>query len=224
MALKKKFVADDNASLPCQGAIRQASLTTSAEVMANPSPTALDEIWRTHSQQILRITQGITHNREDAEDALQDSFLRAYLYLHNFDGRSSLLTWLTRIAINSALLILRRRASASQLSIDEEGDSAVAVPVTVADSSPGPEARYAEIERRAIVRSEIAKLRPSIRRALELQTLEQWSLRETAEHLGISIIATKSRIFQAKSALRESLGRKVGRAPGEIRSFKLSPA
>src|SRR5580700_590521 len=85
---------------------------------------AFEEIWRTHAKQILRITQRITNNREDAEDALQDSFLRAHIYLHSFDGRSSLATWLTRIAVTSALMILRKRSAAAQLSIDDAGDYA----------------------------------------------------------------------------------------------------
>ena len=83
---------------------------------------AFDELWQSHTKRILRTTYRITRNREDAEDALQDSFLRAFLHIKDFDGRSSFSTWLTRIAINSALMILRKKRSALELSIDDPGN------------------------------------------------------------------------------------------------------
>jgi RNA polymerase sigma factor (sigma-70 family) len=210
----KQNVADEKACLADRESVLQACASASPKSTAGEQCVVLEEVWRNHWQQILRVTQRITNNREDAEDALQDSFLRAQVHLRSFDGRSSLLTWLTRIAINSALLILRKRVTAPQLSFDSADDSAAVSRLVLLDSSPSPETSYAEAERRELVRSEIAKLRPSIRRALELQTLEQWSLKDTAESLGLSIVATKSRIFQAKAALRKSL------RPGSRRRLK----
>jgi len=173
---------------------------------------AFDEIWRTHASQILRITHHITRNREDAEDALQDSFLRAYIHLHSFDGRSSLATWLTRIAINSALLILRKRASTPQLSLDDDGDSTNRFCfISAVEPGPSPEKQYSQTEQQAALRLGIGTLRPAARRALELQVLEDRSVKETAEELGLSVSATKSRIFHAKTALRRSLRPKVSR-------------
>src|SRR6202044_3908205 len=79
---------------------------------------AFDGLWQGYSTKGFRTTYRITRNREDAEDALQDAFLKAYVHLHDFDGRSSFLTWLTRIAINSALMILRKKRLGSEISVD----------------------------------------------------------------------------------------------------------
>ena len=200
----------------------------SAPLSAHPRgySAAFEEIWRTHFKQILRVTQRITKNREDAEDALQDSFLRAYLYLHTFDGRSSLTTWLTRIAINSALMILRKRASAPHLSIDDSGCESAKHPqfVNLEEGRPGPEAQYAQFEEQAILRLGIRMLRPTIRQALELQVLNDHSIQETAEKMGLSISATKSRLFHAKAALRRSLEPKTGGRGLAAGRLRLSPA
>jgi RNA polymerase sigma factor (sigma-70 family) len=175
----------------------------------------LEEIWRTHSQQILRVTQRITNNPEDAEDALQDSFLRAHVSLHTFDGRASIVTWLTRIAINSALMILRKRKRVLQVSLDDGVHGGAELRALIPpDPHPSPEARFAEFEEQGVVRVALGSLRPSIRRALELRTFKEQSIRETAATMGLSITATKSRIFHAKAALRKSLRPKVPRRPG----------
>jgi RNA polymerase sigma-70 factor (ECF subfamily) len=197
--------------------------------MATKAPrgysAAFEAIWRTHASQILCVTQRITNNREDAEDALQDSFLRAYLHLHSFDGRSSVKTWLTRIAINSALVILRKRTSAPHISFDSYDDSATHPQVVcVADGRPSPEAHYSQLEQQAMLRRSMSTLRPPIRQALELQVLEDRSVRETAEEMELSISATKSRIFQAKASLRRSVERKTGRRSRATARLQLSPA
>ena len=189
------------------------------------SAVVLEEIWRTQARQILRITQRITSNREDAEDALQDSFLRAHVHLHSFDGRSSATTWLTRIAINSALMIMRKRASQPPLlSIDDGAEFGAGFhAVSPVDPSASPEAQYAELERQAIVNRAIKSLRPSIREALEFQTTGK-SVKDVAKKMGLSIAATKSRIFHAKAALRRSLPQKLGRRPRNTKQMQLSAA
>jgi RNA polymerase sigma factor (sigma-70 family) len=192
---------------------------------AGLSSGTLEEAWRTHAKKILRVTERITNNREDAEDALQDTFLRAHLHLRSFDGRSSIATWLTRIAINSALLILRKRAVAPQFSIDEPtGAEGVAPVIDPADQRATPEEQYADLEQRAIVRDAMQTLRPANRRALEMQTVEGRPVTEIAEQMGLSMSATKSRLFHAKEALRRSLGPKVGRRSDGAKQLQLSPA
>jgi RNA polymerase sigma-70 factor, ECF subfamily len=197
-------------------------LSDPTQPAAGISAAALEDIWRTHASQILRITQRITNNREDAEDALQDSFLRAHLYLHKFDGRSSLATWLTRIAINSALMIRRKRTNApQQLSIDQQEDSkAGSRDLSLADRGLSPEEQYSELELRSMARRALATLRPSVRRPLELQ-VEERSIKEVAAAMGISVFATKSRLFHAKAALRKAL---APRRRSETRSLQLSAA
>jgi RNA polymerase sigma factor (sigma-70 family) len=229
MDSKRKFPVDDQGSLNSNAAVSSGSKETRTE---NPAQgilgrqsTTFEEIWRAHSKQILRVTQRITNNREDAEDALQDSFMRAYVYLPNFDGRSSITTWLTRIAINSALMILRRRARAPQVSINDGGSLALDAPsIHPVDPSPSPEAQYTELEQQEIVRSAVGTLRPSIRMPLQLQALEERSVKETAETMGLSITATKSRIHHAKTALRKALQPKFGRRSGGAKQLQLSPA
>lgn len=223
MDCKQKFVADKQDSLTSNSSAAEIDTNLSAQTIPRRNSAAIEEIWRSHAKQILRITQRITHNREDAEDALQDSFLRAHVHLHDFDGRSSIGTWLTRIAINSALLVLRKRAAAAQVSIDNVGASDTEAGALIpADQAPSPEAQCADVEERAIFRSAIGALRPSIRRALELQTLEGRSVKEIAESMSISVAAVKSRTFHARAALRQSLQAKMSRRSRAAKGLQLS--
>jgi RNA polymerase sigma factor (sigma-70 family) len=226
MAFDQKFSVETEGWLSKYSEMDQSSVNAAELPTPRGHSAALEEIWRAHSKQVLRITQRITNNREDAEDALQDSFLRAYVHLHNFDGRSSIATWLTRIAINSSLMILRKRATAPRLlSIDDRMTPGVeaTVPAPV-DDVPSAEANYADLEQQELVRQAIATLRPAIRQVLELRTNEDRSIREVAERMGLSIAATKSRIFRARAALRGSLERKASRRPGRAKRLQLSPA
>ncbi|MGO9434195.1 MAG: RNA polymerase sigma factor [Terracidiphilus sp.] len=223
MDYKQKFAADKRDSLNSNRAATEIDTNGSARTLPRRHTATIEEIWRTHARQILRITQRITHNREDAEDALQDSFLRAHVHLHDFDGRSSIGTWLMRIAINSALMILRKRTGTAQLSIgNNAAPGTETLALDPADQAPSPEVQYAELEEQAIVRSAIGTLRPSIRRALELQTMEERSVKEIAESMGLSVAAAKSRMFHARAALRQSLGAKLSRRSGATKGIQLS--
>ena len=161
MAFMQNFAAQTQRSLGGNSGINQVAINIPGMEARGSYSVALEELWGTHAKQILRITQRITNNREDAEDALQDSFLRAHIYLHSFDGRSSLATWLTRIAINSALMILRKRTSAPQLlSIDQGTDSGADFrDLEPADQALSPEEQYAQLERQSIVRQALGTLR-----------------------------------------------------------------
>jgi len=166
---------------------------------------AFDALCQPHKRRFLRNTYRITRNREDAEDALQDSFLRAFLHIRKFDGRSAFSTWLTRIAINSALMIIRKRKSRvsdtgilGKLGADE-------VDWDVTDQAANPEQRYAQREIENILASKIRALRPTIRTAIEMRQLKELSTRETAGRLGTSISAAKSRLFHGKVALRSAM-------------------
>ena len=223
MNCKQKFAADKHDSLTSNGSVSQIGANRSVRPIPRMHSAALEEIWRTHAKQILRITQRITNNREDAEDALQDSFLRAHVHLHDFDGRSSIATWLTRIAINSALMILRKRAGASQVSIENVGAPGTeALALIPADQAPSPEAQCAELEQQAMVKSAIATLRPSIRRAIELRALEERSVKEIAERMELSVPVAKSRLFHARAALRKSLQAELSRRSGATEELQLS--
>jgi RNA polymerase sigma factor (sigma-70 family) len=147
----------------------------------------------------------ITKNHEDAEDALQDSFLSAYMNLHRFDGRSSFSTWLTRIGINAALMTLRKKRTHRELPIEGPGETGERSAYFEApDHAPNPEERFARQEREVLVREAVRSLRPTIRKALELGQMQERSMRETAQMLGISVAAAKARLFHARAALRKS--------------------
>ena len=166
---------------------------------------AFDVLCERLAPRILRSLFRITKNREDAEDALQDSFLSAFVHITEFDGRSAFSTWLTRIAINSALMILRKKRTSHEVSLDSPADSdATSGSWEVPDYAPNPEKRYAQSERENILRGAIRTLRPTIRKVIELQQLQEHSMKETAAMIGISVPAAKARLFHAKVALRKA--------------------
>jgi len=158
-----------------------------------------------YMQQTLRATYRITRNREDSEDAVQDALLRAFVHLKDFNGESSFATWLTRIAINSALMILRKRRSSLEMAMtsgDNPGSDGFIH--QIADHAPNPERRYAQREKERILKKAIHSLRPTLRQIIEMKQLRECSMRETAETMCISVAAAKARLFHAKLALRKS--------------------
>src|SRR5580692_3625194 len=158
--------------------INEASLLAIAK---SGETAALDTLYRAHAEKLFRTVRRITRNREDAEDAVQDSLLRAFLHLRSFDGRSTFATWLTRIGINSALMILRKKRRSREISAHGPGGDETLWEVP--DSTPNPERRCAEREQGRILNDAISNLRPAIRRALELQMLEHRSMEETAAQI-----------------------------------------
>jgi RNA polymerase sigma factor (sigma-70 family) len=189
---------------------------------------AFDVLCERLAPRIQRSLYRITKNREDAEDALQDSFLSAFVHIAEFDGRSTFSTWLTRIAINSALMILRKKRNSQEISLDGTTDSSEN-PVTweMPDHAPNPEKRYAQRERENILRSAIGNLRPAIRKVIQLQQLQEHSMKETAAIIGISVPAAKARLFHAKVALRKTSRLKSirsGRTNRSVLPFIVRPA
>ena len=167
---------------------------------------AFSELWNRHSKKIFSTMYRITRNRQDAEDALQDAFLKAYVHLKNFDGRSTFSTWLTRIAINSALMILRKKRNCYEVPMDG-GDSNVGNFATWEPRSPidDPESHYVRGERRKLLRKAIHQLPPVYREVIQLRQTKERSVREIAQSLDITVPAVKSRLARAKRALRTSM-------------------
>ena len=171
----------------------------------NDDPKAQAHLFTAHRAQLYRRAYSILRNREDAEDAVQDCWLRAFTNLHSFGGRSSFSTWLTRILINSALMILRKKRNSREFSFDTLDDSAkTSVLYQLPSDSPNPEESLNEYEERRILGQAISELRPRIRQVVELGQLQDLSTRETALALGISTAAAKARMFHARAALRKS--------------------
>jgi len=166
---------------------------------------AFEELVNRYEGRIFRLTMNITQNREDAQDATQDAFLKSYQHLDRFLGESRFYTWLVRIAVNEALMRLRKRRP-NVVSLDEpvETDEDL-IRHDVQDWGPTPEQRYARTEMNSILTGAISKLDPIFRTVFLLRDVEQISTEETAELLDISVPAVKSRLLRARLKLREHL-------------------
>ncbi len=167
---------------------------------------AFEQLVRRYDRNVFRIAQHITQNREDAEDVVQDAFLKAFQNLGQFQGQSKFYTWLVRIAVNEALMRLRRRRPERTVSLDEDiqtGDDVI--PREVADWAPNPEQLYKQSELRDILQKTVQGLPSSFRTVFVLRDVEGLSTEETAEALGLSIPAVKSRLLRARLQLRERL-------------------
>jgi len=174
----------------------------------------LGELCERHAKKVFRVIHRILRNREDAEDAAQECFLNVFIHLKDFDGRSQFATWLTRIAINAALMKLRKNLGTRQVSIDEPNPSFESVAQKeFRYDAPDPEEAYRLRERKEILITAILGLRPRTRRVVELHHLQEHTLGETAQILGISTAAAKARMFHARVALhRMPLLRSVARS------------
>jgi RNA polymerase sigma-70 factor (ECF subfamily) len=179
---------------------------------------AFESLVRRYDRNVFRIAQHITQNREDAEDVVQDAFLKAYQNLGQFQGQSKFYTWLVRIAVNEALMRLRRRRPERMVSIDEdiktEEDS---MPREIADWSPNPEQLYTRSELKDILGKTIQGLPPSFRTVFVLRDVEGLSTEETASALELSVPAVKSRLLRARLQLRERLNKYFKRRDGDTK-------
>lgn len=176
---------------------------------------AYDELVRKYERQIFRISQHITQNREDAEDVMQDAFLKAYQKLDQFQGNSKFYTWLVRIAVNESLMRLRKRRTGKMVSIDEDLETEDgSVPRDLADWAPDPEQNYTQTELGKILEKAIKGLPPGFKVVFELRDVQGLSTEDTAEALGLSVPAVKSRLLRARLQLRERLSRYFKNKPG----------
>src|SRR5512142_807440 len=167
---------------------------------------AFEELVRRYDRNVFRIAQHITQNREDAEDVVQDAFLKAFQNLEQFQGQSKFYTWLVRIAVNEALMKLRKRRPERFVSLDEDVKTEEdAIPREIADWAPNPEQQYNQAELKDILGKTIQGLPPSFRTVFVLRDVEGLSTEETAEALGLSVPAVKSRLLRAPLQLRERM-------------------
>lgn len=170
--------------------------------------SAYDTLVRKYERQVFRIAQRITQNREDAEDVTQDTFVKGFEKLDQFQGNSKFYTWLVRIAVNESLMRLRKRRTGKMVSIDEDVETEEgSVPRDLADWAPDPEQNYSQAELHKILEKTIKGLPPGFRVVFELRDVQGLSTEETAEALGLSIPAVKSRLLRARLQLRERLTR-----------------
>jgi RNA polymerase sigma-70 factor, ECF subfamily len=167
---------------------------------------AFVELSRRYYRRVFQETFRITRNQQDAEDALQDSLLKAFSHLKDFEERSSFSTWLTRIAINSALMILRKKRGGFEISMDGNDDPTGRWERWEPQSpSENPESSYVRREREALLREAIVRLPPLCREVVELWQAREYTARQIAKTLRISVPAVKSRLSRAKLTLRAEL-------------------
>jgi RNA polymerase sigma-70 factor (ECF subfamily) len=163
---------------------------------------AFEELVLRHKQRVLSVAQRITNNREDAEDVAQESFHKVFLHLGAFQERSRFSTWLTRIVMNEAYMLLRRRRRVLEVLPESPDDAPELVSTAFVDQRPSPEESCWHRERTALLTRAINRLGPTIRRTILLRDIEERSVQETAQILGTSISAVKARVFQGRRKLR----------------------
>ena len=189
------------------------------------SSAAFAELREMYARRVYRKLLTMTKNREDAEDALQDTFLRAYMALHTFEERSSFYTWVTQIAINSALMILRRRRTRPEVSFDSPSEREDAISgFEFQDARPSPEHICAHRQSYACMLQSIWKLQPRLRQVIEMQMMNDYSIREIAQALGISEAAVKSRLSRARARLASAPAVRGSKWNADVHSNPLSSA
>lgn len=190
----------------------------------NGNIRAFEVLVMRHGRRFLRLAQRVTRNREDAQDVVQKSFQKAFVHLHKFEERASFSTWMTRIVINEAALCLRANRRVRGVGIDELAPrEEPAVGFQIPDSSPNPEQTYSRHEAERMLSLAIRQLPTGLRTAIQLSYLDERSLTETAQMMGLSVQAVKARVLRGRRRLHKMLKRLV-RSARTIRyeSFEIS--
>jgi len=176
----------------------------------NGNGKAFEILFERHERKIFFVAQRITRTRQDAEDVVQQSFQKAFTHLHKFEGRSAFSTWLTRIAITEALMLLRKSRGLREMLVDDlTGNEETTPGLEIPDTSPDPEAIYSQRESAEMLSAAMNELSPGTRRAMELRDLDERSSEETARIMGISVSALKGRMFHGRRKLRKRLKQSV---------------
>ena len=181
------------------------------------SPIAFQNLYALYAGRLYKSIFRITKNAQDAEDALQDTFLRAYLAIHTFEGKSSIYSWLTRIAINSALTILRRQRVRREILFDPQPDPQLeSQAFQVKDNALNPEEACYLKQRQVKTRRAIRRLDPQLRAPLRLQLVQGLSVNEISGALNISVAAVKARLYRARKRLSEAHDRSSRPTKGTV--------
>ena len=217
------IVADEEVAI--EVASHQNELLRSKNLVAAArlgSSAAFAELREIYARRVYRTLLTMTKNREDAEDALQDTFLRAYMALHTFEERSSFYTWVTRIATNSALMILRRRRIRAEVSFDSPSETEEALSgFEFKDTGPSPEHICVHRQGYACMLRSIWSLQPRLRQVMEMKMTDNCSIREIAQALEISEAAVKSRLARARTRLASAHTARSSKREADIHSSSL---
>lgn len=180
---------------------------SSAAPASDKAGVEFDSLVKHCNQRVYRLALRVTRNHQDAEDARQETFLKAYRHLDQFEGRSRFTTWISRIAINEGLMNLRKRNDSRRVPLDEIADSAVESNTLLQIRRPAenPETSFTRRQLRGALNAAIASLRPLYRDVFVLRTVEELSTSETAKALGLTVSTVKTRLRRARMELRAYL-------------------
>lgn len=203
-----------------------ADTTSDAELsqrMAAGDTVTLERVMRRYNQSLYRAARSILKNEQEAEEAVQDAYLKGYRNISQFHGQAKLSTWLTRIVINEALIRQRkhqRRAAIIPIDVDAAVDSPTAEDASMPNTtsaSPEQDAERAEVRR--LIERNIDKLPDAFRCVFVLRALEEMTVEETASCLGIAEATVRSRYFRARGLMRESIAHEIDLNHGDAFSF-----
>jgi RNA polymerase sigma-70 factor, ECF subfamily len=177
----------------------------------NGDSAAFEVLCKQYASSLFHIARRMMPSKEDAEDVVQESFQLAFIHLKSFKGGSRFSTWLARIAINAALMKLRRKRHLWNVSLDESAETEeLSFRHDVEDQGPNPEELYTHKERQQMLFAALNELTPGMRRAIELRELGERSTEEAAQIMGITVSAVKARVFHGRKILRERLKHHLG--------------
>jgi RNA polymerase sigma-70 factor, ECF subfamily len=178
------------------------TLPSSAGYQSHGIVDTLQEMFLASRPKFVGIAYSILRNKEDAEDAVQDAVLSAYVHLRNFEGRSAFTTWFTRIVLNAALMILRKRTNSRISSLPESSSSGEdSWTEKIPTPQPDPEMACAEGETVQLIDVLLGRMSPVLRQSFRMIYYDEMSSREACNLLGVSIGTFKSRVFRARRHL-----------------------
>jgi RNA polymerase sigma-70 factor, ECF subfamily len=170
---------------------------------------AFEDLVSRHHKRVLAVAYRITNHREDAEDVAQECFQKVFLHIDDFQGKSLFATWLVRIAMNEAFMVLRRRRRFLAAPLDDPEEDGKSVLPESADHRPNPEQHCLRRERARLLAKAMDHLNPEIRTTIFLRDIEERSVQETAQILGTSVSAVKSRLFRGRRVLSGAVNREL---------------
>jgi RNA polymerase sigma-70 factor (ECF subfamily) len=176
----------------------------------NGDVSAFEQLVKRYDRKLFRIAEGVTHNTEDAQDAVQEAFFKAFQNLDKFREESQFSTWLIRITVNESLMKLRKQPSTREVSLDDSSTDGNILPIEVTDWAPNPEQLYWAYELRAILLNALTEMPPILRIVFVIRDIEGLSIDQTAEVLNLSQVAVKARLWRARLHLRERLTKYFG--------------
>jgi RNA polymerase sigma-70 factor, ECF subfamily len=177
---------------------------------------AFETLFERYHQKMFRVALSRLQNPEDAEDAVQQTFQQVFVHLKSFQGQARFSTWLTRIAINEALMLLRKRRPGhfsieGHQTVDEESFA-----LEIKDTAITPEEQYGQKELRKVLTGAIDELRPILKTVVNLTEIGELSTQKTAETLGVRVGTVKARTFRARRLLREKIAKRLGARNGKV--------